>query len=65
MSSVAEGLIMYSLWHEFGTLSFGKWVNGSGRPSEGEESDTARLASVRRKHSSGGRKERKYAWILW
>jgi len=65
MSSVTEGLIKYSLRHDLGSLSSGKWVNGSGRPSEGGESDTARLASVRRKLSSGRGKERKYAGILW
>lgn len=56
--------IKYSLRHEFESLSSGKWVNGSGRLSEGEESDTVRLAHVRGKPSSGRGKERKHAGIL-
>lgn len=57
-------LIKCILRHEFESLSSGKWVNGSGRPCEGGGSDTARLASARRKPSRRG-KEQKYAGILW
>jgi hypothetical protein len=58
-------LIKYILRHQFVSLNSGKWVNGSGRPCVSEESDTARLASVRRRPSSGHGKEQKCAGILW